>query len=77
MKTIKIYRTFLEKTEKEKIGEVQSFSDISRTIRDYADENDIKVTQILTNLNTGEKGVATHIIKDNMDLMFISTEEEL
>ena len=72
MKDIYIYAKFFDKADLEEIGIAKSPYEVAEIIRQYTDKEGIEYTQLMTRVGT--KGLNTHALKDNFDIMFVSSE---
>lgn len=73
MRKTSVYVSYPDHDKLEKIGVVNSTLSIGQIIQDFAQREAIEFTQLMTNI--GNKGINTHAIRDNFDLLFISKEE--
>ena len=73
MRKTSVYVSYLDTDKIERIGVVDSTMSVEQIIQDFAQKETIEFTQLMTNI--GDKGINTHAIKDNFDLLFISKEE--
>lgn len=73
MRKISVYVSYPDTDKIEKIGVADSTLSVGQIIQDFAQKETIEFTQLMTNI--GDKGINTHAIRDNFDVMFISKEE--
>lgn len=72
MKDIYIYAHYFDKIDLEEVGVAKSPFEVSEIIRQFSNEKGIEFTQLMTRV--GQKGVNTHALRDNFDILFVSKE---